>query len=325
MKKLVSIGLIAVWLITVSVSAFLIFRSKKSGEKEETIILELWQLDMVEGGKGSRRNYLLSAAEEFEKNRNVLLTVVSQTPECAEEMFKKGIYPDMISYSQGLHGILPLCESLHGYRSAYGGGYKNAVYALPWALGGYFLIKREGVEEPTEVFVSKCDYNLPLLAAYLEGITLKNPTEMPPEQSYYAFLQSKNSALLGTQRDLYRLTNKDIPLKVTPLEKYTDILQYISVIKGDKRKVALCKEFVKILYEKSQKDINQLGLASPYNNEKIVDNGPIALLFPIKYKMTTSAFCSIDTIEEINSVLKDQNLDSDKKMKYIKNTIIYLK
>lgn len=325
MKKLVSIVLVTIWVITVSVSAYLIFRSPKSDAKEESIILELWQLDMLEGGKGSRRNYLITAAEEFEKRYNVLLTVVSQTPESAEEMFKNGIYPDMISYSQGLRGILPLCENLSDYKRAYGGEYKNAVYALPWALGGYFLIKREGVEEPTEVFVSKCDYNLPLLAAFLEGITLRNLTEMPPEQSYYAFLNDKSSTLLGTQRDLYRLSNKDIPLEVTPLTQYTDILQYISVIRGDKKRVTLCKEFIKILHEKSQIDINLLGMACPFGNEKLVDNGPIALLFPIKYKMTTSAFCQVETILEINSVLKDQNLDSDKKMKYIKNTIIYLK
>ncbi len=325
MKKLISVLIVAVWLITVSVSVMMLFK-KEEDKKVETLILELWQLDMVEGGKGSRRNYLLSAAKEFEnKYDNVLLTVISQTAECAEEMFKNGVYPDMISYSQGLDGVFPLCQEITGFGVSYGGKYKNALYALPWAYGGYFLIERDGLESPSQVYVSKTDSNLPLLAAFLEGLTLNNPIEMPSEQSYYAFLKDKNSALLGTQRDIYRLENKDMSLKITPLKNYTDIVQYVSVMKGDSVRTELCNDFIKILVEKSQKDINLLGMASPFGNEKLIDNGPIALLFTVKHQMTASAFLSKETLSEINSVIKDQTINSDNKMKYVKNTIIYLK
>ena len=66
-------------------------------------VLSLWQIDSFEGGIGSRKQFLLKIARGFEKkHKGVLVMVTNITKDGAEENFKNGIYPDMISYGNGV-------------------------------------------------------------------------------------------------------------------------------------------------------------------------------------------------------------------------------
>lgn len=327
MKKRISVYIAIFWLFAVSLGGVLLFRKQKIETYEQTTILQLWQIDSVEGGKGSRRQYLEKIARIYEKtNANVLITVINQTVIGAEENFKKGVYPDMISFSQGLNGVFPFVKELNvPCDLAFGGKVNGILYAYPWAYGGYVYITREGQNTVSKTYLSKGDYNLPLAAAFLAGYDLKDYEELPPSDAYYAFLNDHSSALIGTQRDLYRLQNKNLPLKVEPIGEYTDIVQYISVIKGDIKREASSVNFLKVLAKNNEKVPDTIGMLSNVVDIKNADNRPIDRLLGVKYRFVPSCFSSLQTINELNDKLNDENLKSDNKMKFLKSTIIYLK
>lgn len=327
MKKRISVYIAIFWLFAVSLGGFLLFKKENIKTHVQTTILQLWQIDGVEGGKGSRRQYLEKIARIYEKsNENVLITVINLTVEGVEENFQKGVYPDMISFSQGLNGIFPLVKELNiSCNFAFGGRVDGSLYAYPWAYGGYVYITREGQNTVSKTYLAKGDYNLPLAAAFLAGYDLKDYQELAPLDAYYAFLSDRSSALIGTQRDLYRLQNKNLTVEIKPIGEYTDIVQYISVIKGDKMREDASLNFLKVLAENNEKTPDAIGMLSNGVDIKNTDNRPIDRLLGVKYRFAPSCFSSIQTINELNDKLNDENLKSDNKMKFLKSTIIYLK
>ena len=323
MKKLGRFFIFLLWLIIVALSVFLILKPTKKVQLNDFTILEIWQVDMVEGGTGSRRQYLDNVAKQFEKlNKNVLITVINQTPQSVQENFENGYYPDMISYSQGLTGIADRAKQIDLKVDNFGGKYKNKFCAFLWAMGGYVYVFHKD-KAPKTVYVSKVDYNMPLISLYLEDLP-KSYQVLPPEKAYYNFLNNKDSALLGTQRDLYRLKDKLDNFTVLPLEKFTDICQYISILTDIDEKIKLSNKFINLLYESGKKDLYKIGMRSPYQNIKSGDNGLIALLFDINYKQSLSPFYSFSALDKLHNDLLSDKINGEEKTKLIKNAIFYL-
>lgn len=326
MKKTVSVLLIAIWTFLVTLSVLFTFKKEKTVDAESVGVLELWQIDMFEGGQGSRRQYLSQIASDFEKeNKKVLINVINKTVEGALWNFTNDVYPDMISFSAGLDGVLPILVKLDVKKDVLGGKINGDVYAYPWAVGGYVYITREKSEKIQTVYISEGLYNLPTLAAYLEELTFENQVVCEPLDAFSSFLKDENSALLGTHRDLYRLSGKNCNVIITPLKKFSDLIQYIGVVKGNEKRIALSKCFIDFLVTNCEESIYKIGMMPNGNVEKNGDNRPIAPLHDIKYEFTTSAFCQNSTIKEMKTLFNDEKTEDDKKMKYLKNTIIYLK
>ena len=83
-------------------------------------IIKVWHIDGFEGGVGSRKQFLLSAAASWEKtHEGTLVMVISHTPESVRTALKDGILPDMISYCAGIS--LPELSELHTEKY-FGGG-----------------------------------------------------------------------------------------------------------------------------------------------------------------------------------------------------------
>lgn len=231
-------------LTALSVSSLLLLKPKNIALKttSSTKYLEVWQIDMVEGGINSRAGLLSKIGNSYQKQTGVLVRVLKQTVISAQNNFKKGIYPDIISYSGGLDlpydKLLPLNE--------------QKEYALCWCKGGYCLITREGVE-PNSVIISKQENAISLLAYYLGGVNLPIKCEITSTKAIYEFYGDKNCALLGTQRDIFRLQNKDIPIRITPITAYSDIYQYLSVV-CESSKFQNCKNFVNYLLVECAKE-----------------------------------------------------------------------
>lgn len=326
MKKVVSILLCLAWTVSVASALLLLIKDDDTPTYDAVKILEVWQIDMCEGGKGSRRQYLSNVAEKFEKtNDNVLVTVINQTVESAETNFQKGVYPDLISYSQGICGLKSLVspiETCGKYVGAVSGG---KTYAVPWAFGGYAYFERESVNAVDKIYLSKGDYNLPVVAAFMEGLDVNICVELPPEEAFNDFLNDKNSALIGTQRDLFRAKSKNLSFKVTSLNKFTDIVQYISIIGSDKNSRILSNAFIDFLIEFSQDLPEKLGMLPQVENIENADNGLIAPLISAKTGCVTSPFQEKDALCELNHLIFDKKIDGDKKMKYLKNAVIHLK
>ena len=219
MKKVLFIFLCA-FLSVFSVLS-LIFLPKKSEKKQTSVeCLQIWHIDGFEGGVGSRLNYLKSIASEYSKQSSIVINVVSQTVYSSEEKFKKGIYPGIISYSNGLN--LPY-DNLLSLENG-----KNC-YAKPWCMGGYLLISRKD-QEYDKLIISNQAYTVPLLAVYLSNLQTPIGKIVESTKAVNEFYADKKSALVGTQRDIFRLQNKGIELQITALDGYNDLYQYVSII-----------------------------------------------------------------------------------------------
>jgi len=86
--------------------------------------------------------------------------------------------------------------------------------------------------------------------------------------AYSSFVGGKASMLLGMMRDVFRMENrimagKESDVIYQPLSEYTDLVQYISIVKSDEKIVDICLEFVKfLLSDDIQQSIRDIGLFS---------------------------------------------------------------
>lgn len=240
---------------------------------EYSDIITLWHIDSFEGGTGSRKQYLMKVAREFEKNNSgILVMPVSHTINSANLAIKNGEFPDMISYGLGVN----LCNfnKLYVKANCYAGRIDNDTYAVSWCRGGYILIaKGENDFNFTDnginnLMVSQSEYTQPITALALEGISAKNYKVLQPLDAYVEFLNGGYDYLLGTQRDVVRFQNRHINISVYPLKIFNDLFQYISIISQNESAKIYCNKFIELLIsEKYQKNLSEICMMS---NEYVV-------------------------------------------------------
>ena len=153
----------------------------KKDEKQTLPIksIEIWHLDMIEGGIGSRTTFLKKVAKKFSDITGVVVRVSLQTPTSIAENFKNNVYPDLISYSAGLD--LPY-EKIAKIASD--------SYAECWCKGGYLLISRKN-HDISGVVVSNQEYALSLVAYYIEEIKIPLISCEKSTDAIYTFYQNK--------------------------------------------------------------------------------------------------------------------------------------
>ncbi len=239
-------------------------------------ILQLWHIDIFEGGSGSRADFLTKRAVEFEKiNKGVLVTVKKLSKTEAEEIIKTGEFPDMVSFGLGVDFAIERAQEIKAGASLQdkflaGGRYNGKQYAVPWCAGGYVLIGNEKHLNGGEiqgaldgVGVSKADYNLPSVAMLKSKVNFSSAEYKTPMENYVSFKAGKAAVMLGTQRDIIRLQNKGMNLKYQALSGFTDILQYISVTSESADKARYCEKFIEyLLSEKAQTKLTALDMFS---------------------------------------------------------------
>ncbi len=241
-------------------------------------VLSLWHIDTFEGGEGSRRLFLNNVAKNFEKkNDGVLIMVSNYTIEGAMQSIKEGKRPDMISYGVGVDvsGLTELNLAKNEPYAAIG----KKSYAASWCRGGYLLIAKSKTiidqsKELPSLVVSQGEYNMPMLALALEGYTAKNVKIIRPSDAYAEFINGKAPFMLGTQRDLVRLSYKNIQAEIYPLSSFCDLYQYVAISTNNQDKVSASKAFINfLLSEENQKKLSSLKLFSTkysvdYDDEK---------------------------------------------------------
>ena len=292
----------------------------------EKTILSVWQIDSFEGGIGSRRKFLEEIANSYEKiDKSTLFLVMSYTEEGAEENFKNGIYPDLISYGNGVYPLGAI--ELDNGNNFNGAKVGEKCLGEVWARGGYYLIEnlnfKGGNLEREEVAVSSAKFTQPIIALLEEGILNKDLKVLKPLDAYVRFVGGKCKYLLGTQRDIVRLENKELNVKSTLLNNFSDLNQYVSVTTKDAVKREKAKDFVKFLLSKNQQEkLSKICMGSNYFNVQF-DNENLNELNKINSKIKTiSAFLE----KEILLNLKEQSLGAyygDKEIyNKIKNILI---
>lgn len=279
----------------------------KNSAPEKTIIT-VWQVDTFEGGSGSRQRFLSDAARAFEKrNDGVLITVTSYTPAGVKENFAAGVKPDLISYGGGVEtgGLAEINVRGEGAEEKE----KEKRFAAAWCRGVYALFENPAAlkKEYETLTVSAGEYTLPLVALALEersdyfSLTEK-AEELPPLDAYIKFVSGKSKYLLGTQRDAVRLKNRGFSAKITPLSRFSDLNQYISITSTDALKTVYAERFVEyVLSDEVQKKLNGINMFSPYLKTGY-DDADFCAMAAVEPEKTLSPFTGAAELGELREL-----------------------
>lgn len=224
--------------------------------KEKTVV-EVWNVDTFEGGKGSRTAFLNKMAQKMQAD-GVYFYVLNYTIEGAREAFSRGVYPDMLSFGVGLGEIAERCMSLPYAFS--GGEIGGTCLSVPWCAGKYFRFSlSDDFSETGSTAVSCGRSNLSVLAARLNGIAGE---ETPSERAYVGFLNGEFRYLLGTQRDENRFRARNVTVYSEELKEYNDLFQYMCILSGEKREI--CLQFLAFLLSQEVQDrLGDIGMYPP--------------------------------------------------------------
>lgn len=265
-------------------------------------VLELWNVETFEGGVGSREGWLTNRAAKFEMaNSGLFVHVTTLTVEQLNDKLEKGENFDLITFSRGV-GVL-VKDRLAAVNSSVGfvkdnyllsGQVSGEQYAIPLYSGAYCLFARTEQLSPEQLVASALTktytrkigkntvelqplvcgftpYNSPLTALALSGGkgVVKVSEDVTQYQAYEQFVGNRTAVtLLGTQRDMYRLSQREDNGKIeqlsfAPLPGYTDLVQYIGVSANSGDKSKACVEYVKyLLSEECQSTLVNLSLFS---------------------------------------------------------------
>lgn len=248
-------------------------------------VITLWQIDCFEGGTGSRANWLKSIVSGFEKRNNgVYVSIENLSVEMANKLIESGQKkPDIISWGTGVNIQKEQLENLDIENTPQ--DVIDAVYetAVPWCMGAYFMIGDGDSEKwglDGEIITTKkaqktvYSVGVPQRNGYvsLKALTTNCTNSFNDEKAlllgtsqeiFEAYNYSKKvNRMIGTQRDFYRLSQAQTKENARQGEiqflGYTDLFQYVSVLKCDnEKKVKTMNDFVDFLLEEEQQ--NNLG------------------------------------------------------------------
>lgn len=113
------------------------------------------------------------------------------------------------------------------------------------------------------------------------GILDKNYVSQNQYSAYESFVLGKSNMLLGTQRDVFRMINRENAGKETgamfePIKEFSDLVQYAGILSTNKTIVSLCTRFITLMLEpENQKLLSDIGMFS-VTGQKIYDKIPFS-------------------------------------------------
>ena len=246
-------------------------------EQQQMQLIELWQVDGFEGGKGSRADYLSKVAEKCFANDNTYIKVTSLTAQSALRNFETGRIPDIISYNAGFVGIERLIND------------EDFTYKT-WCSGSYCFITCDAGADFTDInstntVVNAGKDNLAEVAAALEG--LSGAVQETPVNAYLKVLDGSYKYLLGTQRDVFRFRARESLFKVRCVESFSDLYQNISILTANAKKYRACMQFTDFLL--TVNDVSSVGLFS--ENTRYEDEVMSQLSKPM-VELSLRSYCS---------------------------------
>jgi len=200
----------------------------------ETKIYTVWHIETFEGGGKSRLTYLKTLANKIEKeNSGILFHFSTIKPEKLEETLNSNV-PDIISFGFGVGKILlphlAVQDNSYSVRDELfaSGSFANKLYAIPYIIGGYAHFSHN--KNNTQTIYGNNNFTKPN--------NIENLTACPSQyEAYKKFANDKKINLVGTSRDLFRVNNLNeigrTSATITPIDDYTDLIQYIATTKND--------------------------------------------------------------------------------------------
>ena len=249
-------------------------------------VVEMWNVETFEGGVGSRESWLTNRASKFESaHKGLFVHVTTLSVEQVETKLAEGETFDLICFSRGVGTVVK--DRLAPYTGSVGaikdnfvisGQVDGSLYAVPLYSGAYCLFARSEMVSAdrllTEALTAKytrkigkntvelqplicgfTPYNSPLSALALSGVKGKARVDenVTQYEAYEKFVGNQTAVtLLGTQRDMYRLSQRESNGKIdklnfAPLVGYTDLAQYVAVSSTAADKANSCVEFIEYL------------------------------------------------------------------------------
>lgn len=302
LKTFLAIVVLAAAAATLLVLVPQLSQNQSQPSKRYSGVAELWNIETFEGGSGSRSAWLTGRAAAFEKmNEGLFVHVTTLSPQQLNQKLADGQMFDIVCFSRGVGCALQ--PYLQCYTKSVGDVQENLlssgtldgkVFALPLYAGGYFLFARKSqllqnadlvataLSNTFQRKVGKHTYTLqplvcgftqfnsPLTALAMSGGKGKVLPDENVSQydAYEKFVANKTAVmLLGTQRDLYRLSERQKNEKIESLQccalgGYTDLVQYLGV-SAQSQNADACMDFLQFaVSEQSQKTLVNLNLFS---------------------------------------------------------------
>lgn len=250
-------------------------------------VIELWNVETFEGGSGSRQSWLTNKSAKFEaKNKGLFVHVTTLTESELSQKLAGGQTFDMMCFSRGAGDLVkqylvPLDVNSRSVREnmLIAGQVDGKQYAAPLYAGAYCLFARTSqlaeadiLEKAlTQTYTRKIGKNTAELKSLVCGFTASNSPltalamsggrgnasnvseDVTQYQAYEQFVANKTAVtLLGTQRDLYRLSQREENGKIEslgfcPLVGYTDLVQFVGVSNTCGDKLNSCMQYINYL------------------------------------------------------------------------------
>ena len=265
-------------------------------------VVEMWNVESFEGGVGSREAWLINRAAKFEAaNKGLFVHVTTLSEEQLKTKLAEGQTFDMICFSRGVGALVK--EQLAFYTGSVGAIKDNYLIsgqldgnpvAVPIYSGAYCLFARtemlsadrllddaltatytrkigKNIVELQPLICGFTPYNSPLSALALSGGRgkVRVSEDVTQYQAYEQFVANKTAVtLLGTQRDMYRLSQRERDGKIdalgfAPLAGYTDLVQYVATSLTAGEKAEACVQFIEYLTgDEAQSTLVNLSLFS---------------------------------------------------------------
>lgn len=309
----------------VAATVFSFFSVKEELKTGYRGILRLWNIDTFEGGKGSRTEFLKSAATEYEKTSGGIYVSVSSVTlsgySCALE---NGNLPDMVSF--GVGADFSSCAVKLLANGFVGGRIGDAQYAYPWCRGGYAIYCLDddfSSVSPDNTVISCGGSNFPLAAAALFGL-VGNYSVEDSTAAYVNFLGGKYKYLFGTQRDYNRFLSRGKEVFYKVAGGYNDVYQYISVLNSDADIYGACADFINcLLSDKLQKKLSTIGMIGVFGAGTYDSSG--GALYEMQnadYAYTIGVFTGGEALSEIKTLAQKSLATGDtKKLKNYLKTV----
>lgn len=319
----ISVLIVAFLLVSPFTIMTSLLKSQSNVNRVETFeyqgILELWHIETFEGGSASRINFLEKQAIKFEReHRGTYIVIENMSLEQLQLNLKNGKTPDMISFGIGVgeevaDKLISLkCSNIRSDLLE-GGKFCGKQLAVPYILGGYAIVQTNAENSGVCGVGMKGAIN-PFKAVEKNGkkIKLFNDIDVDTYTAYDRFLKGQFNSLLGTQRDVYRIYNRQQKgllndVSISALGGYTDLVQYFSIFKTNSQIENMCNKFLTTL---TSFDV-QTKLA---NINMFSVRGDVTLY-------NSEIFCEMEKVLgknlEVNNVFKNQDVLQDEIKKFM--------
>lgn len=288
-------------------------------------ILELWHLECFEGGSASRSAFLEKQAVKFERqNKGVYIVINTMSLEQFKLNIDSGKTPNMLSFGIGVgDSFIEKLADINISNSIRadlleGGKFYNKQLAVPYILGGYAIMgnsqNNNSIMGSTGTGFSGTINPLQSVLTNNLSINISENINIDTYTAYDKFLKGQFDNLLGTQRDVYRIYNRQQKglidnINYKFLSGYNDLVQYISIFKSNYTEEKVCEDFIKQLTSfDTQSQIKNINMFSVLENLCLYSNDIFAEMeqYLLQKLYVNNVFKNIDKIDNEKSTTLKQ-------------------